>query len=119
MIIIRRTRFNLFQLRNREEVSVYLCLPPHDMVIQCLVPDSGEKLHIFLNALTHGLCLQTFIMIKYSLYHFCFRQKYSGDLIYMHGVISCWSLFMGAMTPGTAIISTVVNAVCALLQHFI
>lgn len=58
-----------------------LYLPSRDMVIQCLVPDSGEKLHVFLNALAHGLRLQTLIMIKYSLYHFCLKQKYSGDLI--------------------------------------
>ena len=43
--------------------------------------DSEEMLYIFLNALTHGLCLQAPIVIKYSLYHFCLRQKYSGDLI--------------------------------------
>lgn len=25
-----------------------LCLPPRDVVIQCIVPDSGEKLHVCL-----------------------------------------------------------------------
>lgn len=118
MLIIRRTRFDLFQLRKLGGDKHFLCLPACDALIQCVVPDRGEKLHIFLKALTHCLFLQAFIIIKYSFYHFCLRQKYSGDLLYMHAVIFCWSLFMGAVTPGAAIISTVTNAICALLQHF-
>lgn len=37
-----------------------LCLPPRDMVIQCVVPDSGEKLHVFLCSYRRPMLANTY-----------------------------------------------------------